>query len=147
RKFNHFHDLFVKMSGANMSADETDQDDKGAKKCPTSYTITRASWMSFALRKVCRDLNKENIGSRNTSTGNLGPGGNGPRTRADATPPREADTRAPEGLWHNCYSAGWLACLREHEVRKLNIIDEDFDLSIPTGDTSDEHKSDEEMEG
>ena len=55
-KFNRFHDLFAKMSGAHMSSDETDRDDKGSRKRPTAYTITRASWMSVALRKVCREL-------------------------------------------------------------------------------------------
>lgn len=114
-----------------MSADETDRDEDGAKGHPVTYTITRAAWMSSAFRRVCRELDKENIETRDTLIGDQGSGGNGPRIRQDTAPPREADTRAPTGLWRNCYDSVWLAGLKEDQVRRLEIVNEDFDLRLP----------------
>lgn len=142
KKYGRFRELFLNLSGAHMSADETDRDENGAKGHPTSYTITRAAWMSAAFRRLCRELDKENIESRDSTIGEQGTGGNGPRIRQDAVPPREADTRAPVGLWRNCYDSVWLTCLKEDQIRRLSVIDEDLDLRLP----KDMPSSDEEEE-
>ena len=75
-----------------MSADETDVDDEGEKMHPVTFTIIRAAWMSFAFRRLCRELDKENIKNRGVLIGDQGSGGNGPRVREDSTPAQEAET-------------------------------------------------------
>ena len=114
-----------------MSGDEMDHDKDGAQKHPVTYTITRASWMSSAFRRLCRELDKENIASHDPIIGDQGSGGNGPHTCQDAALPHEADTRAPTSLWRNCYDSVWLAGLKDDQVRRLDIINEDFDLRLP----------------
>ena len=141
-KYACFRELFLNLSGVHMSADETDHDETGKQGCPTTYTITRAAWMSSALRRVCWELDQEHIESRKTTIGDQGSGGNGPHIRQDAVPPREAETRAPVRLWRNCYDSAWLTCLKEDQVRRLDIVNEDFDLRLP----KDMPSSDEEEE-
>ncbi|PIL26618.1 hypothetical protein GSI_11312 [Ganoderma sinense ZZ0214-1] len=96
--------------------------------------------MSSAFRRVCRELDKENIETRDTLIGDQGSGGNGPRIHQDTAPPREADTRAPTGLWRNCYDSVWLVGLKEDQVRRLEMIDKDFDLRLPKDMPSDKEE-------
>ena len=42
------------------------------------------------------------------------------------------DSRAPKGLWQNCYNQSWLNALPGHIRARLNIIDSDYDFSLPT---------------
>ena len=146
RKYERFQDLFVNLSGAHMSADETDFEEGGGKKHPATFTITRAAWMSAAFRRLCRQLDMENIQNCEPVIGDQGSGGNGPRACSDATPPREANTRAPTGLWRNCYNSVWLRCLKEDQLRRLDIINDDFGLSLPSGDTDMEEEEEEAEE-
>ena len=144
KKYARFQDLFVNLSGAHMSTDDTDFEEDGAKKHPATFTITRAAWMSAAFRRLCRQLDTENIQNREPVIGDQGSGGNGPRARSDATPPREADTRAPTGLWRDCYYSVWLKCLKEDQLRRLDVINDDFGLSLPSGDAEMEVEEAEE---
>ncbi|PIL33266.1 hypothetical protein GSI_04716 [Ganoderma sinense ZZ0214-1] len=141
-KYKRFEDIFVNLRGAHMSADETDRDENDKKKYPVTFSIIRAAWMSFAFRRLCRELDKEHIKNRGVLIGDQGSGGSGPRVREDTTPAQEADTRAPVGLWRDCYDSAWLAGLKNDQIRRLNIIDEDFGLALPQ---SDDEEEDEEM--
>nr|VWO97894.1 Cytochrome P450 3A13 [Ganoderma boninense] len=103
--------------------------------------------MSFAFRRLCRELDKENIKNHGVLIGDQGSGGNGPRVREDATPTQEAETRAPVGLWRDCYDSTWLAGLKSDQVRRLDIIDEDFGLSLPHSDEEEDEEEEEAAPG
>ena len=135
------------MSGAHMSTDETNYNEKGSKKHPMTYTITRASWMSATLRKVCHKVDQENIKNWDLGTGAVSTGGNGPCTRHDMTPPCKADMAAPKGLWCNYYCSMWLTGLKHDQIHRLNIINEDFNLTIPTGNGEDQEMVEEFVQG
>ncbi len=56
-------------------------------------------------------------------------GGNPPRVRVKGTKVEEGSV--PVGIWRNCYSKKWLAKQKPSEIRRLRIIDSDFDFTLP----------------
>ncbi|PIL36023.1 hypothetical protein GSI_01683 [Ganoderma sinense ZZ0214-1] len=113
------------------------------------WTIIRSLWQSDELVECFHSLDKhyrrdwENPGRYSKQRRSSG---QPPRRRLLKEGTRTEDGVVPKGLWRNCYSQEWVDTLREEQVVALQMIDEDFDLSLPylAEDTSDEDTSDED---
>ncbi len=123
--------MWDKLEPAHMSGDETDGEEK---RHPPRWSIIRAGWMSKKLRRCLRKLdrhykadweNPKRYGKKRRT------GGNPPRHRVESKNPKVQDGWAPTGLWRNCYSRRWLATLKPWDIERLQVIDADFDFSLP----------------
>lgn len=120
--------LLRKFRPVHMSGDETD----GPKKLHHPvFRIVEARWQSLELKLFLRILDRlyrehwaEPIGERATS-------GNPPRERREAPDAKVVDGVAPIGLWRNCYDRDWLNSLKPHVRASLQVIDDDYDFSLP----------------
>ncbi|PIL23155.1 hypothetical protein GSI_14464 [Ganoderma sinense ZZ0214-1] len=160
RGWNQFDPLWVALTAANMSDDETDSETKKGKGKVTrrrkrhwpTWTIIRSLWQSDKLVEFLHEIDKhyrrdwENPGRY---TGKRKSSGQPPRRRYLKTTSKVEDGVVPRGLWRNCYNAAWLKTLRPDEVAALQIINEDFDLEVPfpARDTSDEESDGEDENG
>ena len=116
-----------------MSDDEPDgnSSDEENKSRRLTYFIVESAWQSQALIEFFRILDKWHIQDLREKVGDKATGGNPPRKRVPVVGGRVADTPAPQGLWRNCYNATWLANLKPHVRRRLQVIDEDYDFTLP----------------
>ncbi len=110
------------MLSQNMSGDELEN----ARATHRRYRIIEAQWMSTALRTFLRRLDSIYIEYCATRGG----GGSGPRERIPYPTPKVEDSPAPDGLWRNCYDDAWLASRPAHRLRKLQIIESNYDFSL-----------------
>lgn len=113
-----------------MSGDETEGDHKTH---PPQFRRIDAEWMSLELRMTLHrldDLYREDWQS--PGGGIRATSGNPPRIRF-LSGGKVANSVAPKGLAKNCYSSVWLKNLKRHELIKLRVRDEIWDLSIPEG--------------
>ncbi|TFK82794.1 hypothetical protein K466DRAFT_437721, partial [Polyporus arcularius HHB13444] len=134
RDWVQFDPLWDLLAACHMSADETDADSKLEKAYPPRWWIIRAFWQGKALRKFFRKLDRHyrldwaspvRYGKKGKS------GGNPPRLRMKNKNNPKVDLReVPVGLWRNCYNSAFLATLRPDELRRLQIIDKDFDFTL-----------------
>ncbi|KAL1941491.1 hypothetical protein VTO73DRAFT_6930 [Trametes versicolor] len=127
-KLTQHNRLFCILRPIHMSGDETDGDEKTH---PPTFCIVEARWQSLAFKlflrmldALYRELWAQPIGDRATP-------GNPPRIRVERADPRVEDGVAPIGLWRNCYDSDWLKSLRPHVRESLNIIDKDYDFTLP----------------
>ncbi|CDO75812.1 hypothetical protein BN946_scf184951.g10 [Trametes cinnabarina] len=114
--------LLDKLLPQHMSGDETD-DPKSAHK---RYRIVEAQWQSAALKDFLRHLDKMYLEHCVTRGG----GGSRPRERIHSSDPKVADSPAPDGLWRNCYDNAWLASRPAHQIRRMRIVNSDYDFSV-----------------
>ena len=124
---------------------------------PRVFFIVEAAWQSEPFKRFVRTLDEWNIEDWRQKVGDILPGGNSPRRRVALATPRVVNSPAPIGLWRNCYDPGWLKKLKGHVRERLQIIDEDYDFSLPTysqlnkgdmatDDTDDEDEDEDEDE-
>ncbi|KAI9060537.1 hypothetical protein FKP32DRAFT_1577556, partial [Trametes sanguinea] len=130
---NQHKRLLSMLRPVHMSGDETDGP---TKTHPPTFRIVEARWQSLTLKLFLRaldDLYREMwakpVGDRATS-------GNPPRIRVQRPGGRVEEGIAPIGLWRNCYDRDWLKSLRPHVRESLNIIDEDYNFTLPKPRTS-----------
>ncbi|OJT02569.1 hypothetical protein TRAPUB_6891 [Trametes pubescens] len=125
-ELQHHLELMSLLRAENMSDDETDRDEvTKAKKYPAVFYIRDAEWMSAIFREFLRSVDALKLRK-------LKPG-NSPRLRlARKKTTKYAQAAVPEGLWRNCYNIAWLSTLKTFELRKLRIIDEDYDFTLPS---------------
>ncbi|KAH9894055.1 hypothetical protein C8Q73DRAFT_790647 [Cubamyces lactineus] len=133
--WTHHLDLFAKLDPEHMSGDETERDEQGRKVRPPAFIILDLPWASQEFRAFMRTLDDWYYDKRYNEAGQTG--GNAPRTRKprenDAEPPaRPIKVKVPKGLHRNCYSKAYLRKLKPHELRALEIIDKDYDFTLPT---------------
>ncbi|RDX51288.1 hypothetical protein OH76DRAFT_1347265, partial [Lentinus brumalis] len=125
--------LFEKLKPRHMSGDEPEfevsNDERQAH--PRVFFITDAFWQSGPLVTLFRSLDAWNVQDWRQSIGDNLPGGNPPRKRVELANPKVVNSPAPKGLWRNCYNDAWLATLKKHEIRKLRIINKDYDFKLP----------------
>ncbi len=126
--------LFDKMKPCHMSGDEAeiDADDNDRQMHPRVFYIVDAFWQSKEFKTGVRVLDGWNVEDWRQCVGDTLPGGNAPRRRIGLAEPRVVNSKAPKGLWKNCYNKKWLRTLKPHVRRKLRIINADFDFSLPT---------------
>ncbi|KAI0686178.1 hypothetical protein C8Q76DRAFT_636259, partial [Earliella scabrosa] len=126
--------LFDRLRPGHMSGDEAvtmgTGDDR--QQHPRVYHIVELAWQSEEFKTFVRTLDEWNIENFRIKVGRKLSGGNSPRERIALAKPRVIDSPAPKGLWRNCYSPTWLAALKPHVREQLQIIDKDYDFSLPT---------------
>ncbi len=134
--WTQFDPLLDCLEPVNMSADEADVDKNGVKLYPPQYTIIENFWPSEKFTGLMRGFDKHHRADwaapqRYGKKGKTG--GNPPRLRHEGKGKKRkvAPGVAPIGLWRNCYNTAWLDTLDEEDLEKLQIIDEDFDLTLP----------------
>ena len=135
REWYQFDPLWAKLAACHMSEDETDADVDGKKSHPPRWWIVESLWPSRKLRRYFRKLDKHyradysnpiRYGKRGKS------GGNPPRERVKCkTNPKVKLGEVPVGLWRNCYSKAFLKTLKPGDLKRMRIIDEDFDFKLP----------------
>ncbi|KAI0709156.1 hypothetical protein C8Q76DRAFT_626546, partial [Earliella scabrosa] len=114
--------LLSKLEPGHVSPDEPAV--PGDPSCRTFF-ILEAEWQSQEYKAFMRGgLDKMLKAARKSS------GGNQPRERLERPEPKVVNSRAPRGLWRNCYSQAWLQKLMPHQHHALQIIDEDYDFSL-----------------
>ncbi len=159
REWTQFEALWERLRAAHMSEDETDVDAKANKLHPPRWWIIKSTWQSRHLRKYFRKLDQHYRADwaspiRYGKKGKTG--GNPPRLRLkNKVNPKEKLGEVPVGLWRNCYRKKFLRTLKPSELRRLRIVDEDFDFTLPeepptggedsSSESSDEHEVDEMM--
>lgn len=120
--------MFAQLKPVHMSGDETDGEQK---RHPPVFRVVNADWMSQELRSLFERLDQlyredwERPGGGIRATR-----GNPPRTRLPSNG-KSVNSIAPTRLAKNCYDSRWLGSLREHELVKLQVLNEVWDLSIP----------------
>ncbi|KAI0827599.1 hypothetical protein BC628DRAFT_1299757, partial [Trametes gibbosa] len=125
---NHHLDLFARIKPEYMSGDETDRDEDNKRIRPHSFTGEEPEWMSEAYREFMHTLDDWHYDKwANGVDGEL-KGGNPPRTRNFCG--KVVKTKAPKGLWRNCYNAAWLAQLKPYQRRGLHVIEEDYNFEL-----------------
>ncbi|RDX44262.1 hypothetical protein OH76DRAFT_1359904 [Lentinus brumalis] len=125
--------LLDKMKPRHMSGDEPEFEVSNDERVthPRIFFIIDAFWQSGPLVKLLRSLDAWNVQDYCQSIGDNLPGGNPPRKRVELATPKVVNSRAPKGLWRNCYNDAWLDTLKPHEIRKLCIINKDYDFKLP----------------
>jgi hypothetical protein len=115
---------------ALMSGDETE-----TLGPPKTFRILRPEWQSDALAtffwrldEIDRRNWREPVVTRSTQ-------GNAPRARLPPSGGKRVVSRAPGGLWRNCYHPQFLESLESWQLDELDMIDEDYDFSIDPNDT------------
>ncbi|KAH9896048.1 hypothetical protein C8Q73DRAFT_628939, partial [Cubamyces lactineus] len=122
--------LFARLKAEHMSGDETDRDEGGKKIHPPSFTVTEAEWPSKKYKGLMRKLGQwQNEDWKNPTLDGDYKGGSGPRQRHYVG--KIVSAPAPKGLWRNCYSKRWKAKLKPHQLRALEMVDEDYDFTLP----------------
>ena len=116
-----------------MSGDETD----GEKTPDSNYRIIVSKWQSQELRNFLWTIDARYRHDWEHPTHRRAMGGNRPRTRV-LRPGYSEDGIAPIGLWKNCYDNDWLAEQPPYVVRELEIIDEDYNFSLPADEPSED---------
>lgn len=160
RGWDQFDPLWQALTPANMSDDETDSGGKKGKGKATrrrkrhwpTWTVIRSLWQSDTLIHFLHGVDKhyrrdwENPGRYSAKRKSSG---QPPRRRYLKATSKVEEGVVPRGLWRNCYNPAWLKTLRPDELAALQIIDEDFDLELPTParDTSDEESDGEDADG
>ncbi|OSC97454.1 hypothetical protein PYCCODRAFT_1428489 [Trametes coccinea BRFM310] len=141
KKWTRHLDLFALLNPEDMSGDETERDEEGHK--------------SDEYRTFMRALDDWHYHKRYNEDEQTG--GNGPRTRkprekvaeAEATtgnPQGEATkVKVPRGLYRNCYSSTYLKTLKPYQRRALDVIDEDYDFTLPALGAEDVDEDDGKM--
>ena len=125
---NQHKKLFAKLRPIHMSGDETDDP---VKKHPPKFRIVDARWQSLTLKTFLRTLDAFYRTTWAKPVGNRATSGNPPRRRIERPDGRCEDGVAPIGLWCNCYDSTWLESLRPHVRESLQIIDKDYNFSLP----------------
>ncbi|EIW77636.1 hypothetical protein CONPUDRAFT_156836 [Coniophora puteana RWD-64-598 SS2] len=122
------------MQRSIVSGDETDPD----VPCPPTerhpnparvFRIIRPEWRSDDLSAFMHMLDDLYIDDYKNPIGRRRVPGNPPRTRVKSS--RSEVGVVPKGLYRNFYNPNFLTSLNRAQREKLNIIDEDFDLSTP----------------
>ncbi len=121
--------LFTKLDNTHMSDDEYEKLGP-TKRHPALFNSIRPIWRSQALGEFLHDLDDAHREDWAAPVGNRATPGNPPRTRVEAEG-RVGSGPVPRRLWRNCYDAEWLKKQRPHFVADLEIIDKDFDFSLP----------------
>ena len=102
--------------------------------------------MSEELRKFLRKLDEAHYDDSLNLPEKQSQGGSGPRERKPRDPRKSIVGVAVKGLWRNCYNPAWLATLKRHKIRDLQIIDEEYDFTIVEY-SDEEEEEEEEYEG
>lgn len=113
-----------------MSGDETDGE---TKMHPPVWRIWISRWQSKELRRFLWSQDREYQHDWEKPTHRRAMGGNIPRTRIFRAGCIEEGV-APISLWRNCYDQEWLAEQPEFIVRKLEIMQEDYNFGLPDSD-------------
>ncbi|KAI0375850.1 hypothetical protein BV20DRAFT_932502 [Pilatotrama ljubarskyi] len=120
--------LFDRLDASHMSGDETD----GPKvKHSAKYRIVLAEWQSEAFRTFLWRIDTKYIEYWETPPRKRRVNGNGIRVRVLSANSRTERGSAPQRLWRNCYDEGWLGKLKDWQKELLDIVDEDYDFSMP----------------
>ncbi len=90
------------------------------------YHITEALWQSRSYKTFMRGIDS----LRNAKRTKDKTGGNSPRLRVELREPRTVNSKAPKGLWRNCYDENWLKNLPPHEYNVLEIIDDLYEFNL-----------------
>lgn len=122
--------LLSKMQPANHSDDETDVEGPRRRNRERRFRIIESEWMSKAFRSFLRKLYDAYIYDWETLPGDSKQGGSNPRERYVGNPPESTLGRPAIGLWRNCYNEKWLATLKPHKYRELEIIEKPYDFTI-----------------
>lgn len=126
---NRHKRLFSLLRPVHMSGDETDGP---VKTHPPTFRIIEARWQSFAFKTFLRTLDALYRERWAHPVGDRATPGNPPRSRIERPESgRDEDGVAPVGLWRNCYDKEWLNALRPHVREALQIIDADYDFTLP----------------
>ncbi|KAH9909429.1 uncharacterized protein BXZ73DRAFT_59520, partial [Epithele typhae] len=120
--------LFSMLSPCHMSGDETDGD---VKQHPPVFRIILARWQSVAMRAFLWKLDAIYRADWAAPSVIRTTPGNPPRHRVFNQHSRVVEGRAPVGLCRNCYDAEWLQSLRPHIRDALQVIDKDYDFTLP----------------
>ncbi len=143
---NHV-ELFEMLQPCHMSGDEAvvaEEDDR--QLLPHVFHIVEAAWQSKEFKVFVRTLDDWNIEDQRQKTGESQSGGNCPRRRIEKADPSVVNSRAPIGLWRNCYDEEWLRSLKPHVRERLNIIPDDYNFSLPNYERPAEDLSDAEQD-
>lgn len=119
--------LLNKLMPVHVSPDEPAVPGVGMD-CRT-YHIIEALWQSRPYKTFMRGID----GLRNAKRAREDKGGNRPRQRLELREPNTVNSKAPKGLWRNCYDADWLTHLKTltpHLYNALEVIEEDYDFSL-----------------
>ncbi|KAI9058752.1 hypothetical protein FKP32DRAFT_1581023, partial [Trametes sanguinea] len=120
-------ELLAKLEPRHMSGDEakTDMD-----RLTGVYVIIEAAWQSEQMKTFLRQLDVLYAVEFMKPSGGHLRSGKPPRQRIVRPDSRTVDSAAPVGLWRNCYDERWLSRQREHFIKGLQIIDEDYDFKL-----------------
>lgn len=116
--------LLNRLKPVHVSPDEPAVPSVGVE-CRT-YHIKEALWQSRGYKTFMRGIDKIRIAKRAKDD----TGGNAPCQRIELRVPTTVNSKAPKGLWRNCYDEDWLRGLRLHEYNGLEIIDDDYEFSL-----------------
>ncbi|KAI0650184.1 hypothetical protein C8Q79DRAFT_901495 [Trametes meyenii] len=120
--------LLRRMGPVHMSDDETDGDEV---KHQAKYRIVISEWQSEALRNFLWTLDRLWREHWAKPTHQWRTPGNMPRLRRLRPDSKTKPGEAPPGLWRNCYDIEWLKTLKPFEREQLDVLDADYDFSIP----------------
>ncbi|KAI0746377.1 hypothetical protein C8Q80DRAFT_1354618 [Daedaleopsis nitida] len=128
RGYDEHMELMSLLQPVNYSDDETDAEEGRRRSRASRFRIIQCLWMSDDLRTFLRKLYDAHCDDYEMSPDSKG--GRGPRERFVRDPPDAVVGTAATGLWSNCYNPQWLASLKRHELRKLNIRKGKYDFKI-----------------
>lgn len=120
--------LFDKLKPAHMSGDETDGEQKVH---PPVFRQIDAAYMSKELQALFHrldDIYRDDWA--NPGGGIRATSGNPPRTRLPSRG-NFVNSIAPKGLAKNCYDPTWLKKLKRHQIVNLQVLNKEWDLTIP----------------
>ncbi|RDX40593.1 hypothetical protein OH76DRAFT_1366006, partial [Lentinus brumalis] len=123
-------ELLSKMRPVNHSEDETDAEGSRRRSAANRFYRRDSRWMSTQLRTFLHRVDAVGKDDWERSPEKRSAGGNVPRTRVDRFPALSTDGTAAVGLWKNCYNQTYLSKLKPHLIRRLEIIDSDYDFRI-----------------
>lgn len=109
-----------------MSGDETE-----TRGPPKTYRILRPAWQSDELAEFLWRLDEIDREHWRSPVEQNSTAGNPLRIRLPPEVGKRSSNRAPSGLWRNCYHPDFIETLREWDLEALDVIDEDYDFSIP----------------
>ncbi|KAI0055232.1 hypothetical protein BV25DRAFT_1815909, partial [Artomyces pyxidatus] len=125
---HHAKGVMAKLTRQAMSGDETDPETPGP---PKGFRSRPIDWRSDALVNFLHTLDDIYRANWRSPVGKRATGGNPPRLRFHTGNLDPVQGIAPPGLERNFYNPAFIASLRSWQLRDLQIVDKDYDFSIP----------------